>query len=535
MGVSENDFNPQLVPFSVNLTCTLLDVNNYTVLLPVSNNPIYAIGAPLTGTTNTSTSIGMPGFGAGYVSIVIVAMDLSGNSIIQSFQLLFGFVSMPVLVLDETGSPASGVSVVANATVYPGINQVGTTDTNGMVTFTNLALTTIGLTARTADNKIGVNGVAATVVTVPIHLLPFGAASNTTSFDISNGTAGWTGGVNEQLVVSKRDTALSVSTNGQYTIQMASSYPTVYPFTKTVYIKYKFQTDEVPGGYFGTEYNDYYVITIRTDTGSYTAVTHSMNELGIGAFDSAGNTDWYTLFLSTPTNTKWVEFDVGVSNVVDNLLDSQIIVDKLGDLTCQTCGDCTTCPGNPLCQPICQNPPLQSCAYYLSCSEAFLQCAPSDYPIAYGEKNCLKFQNNLAIFSAAGQSFIWATMHCLQLALVATTTCDSTCDSLNAAAFASHPQCYIQGGFCGLSITDKAKVVWTVGFDLFTQQTLQQVIQTGAGCGKQILDDAEAAIQALVSQAVSDVAHAAAYLAQAAALRIIKAFFQNLISGGPQV
>lgn len=328
---------------------------------------------------------------------------------------------------------------------------------------------------------------------------------------------------------------LSVSTNGQYTIQMASSDPKVYPFTKTVYIKYKFQTDEVPGGYFGTEYNDYYVITIRSDTGGYAAVTHSMNELGIGAFDADGNTDWYTLLLSTPDNTQWVEFDVGVSNVVDNLYDSQIIVDKLGDLTCETCGDCTACPGNPLCQDLCQNPPLQSCAYYISCSEAFLECAPSYYPIAYGEKNCLKFQNNLSIFSAAGQSFIWATMHCLQLALVATTTCESTCDSLTAAAFASHPQCYIQGGFRSPGIIDKLKVVWVVGFDLFTGPAVQQALQTGEGCGQQLLNDAEAEIEGLLSQAVSDIANAAAYLAQAAAVKIFKAFFQNLLSGGPQV
>lgn len=281
-----------------------MDVNNYTVLLPQSNNAIYAVGSPLTGTTNTSTGIGLPGFGDGYVSIVVIAMDTSGNAIVQSFQLLFGSVSMPVIVLDETGLLVSGVAVVANATVYPGISQTGTTNSNGIVTFTNLALTAISLTARTMDNKIGVNSVAASVVTVPIHLLPFGSASNTTSFDVSNGTTGWTGGVNEQLAVSKRDTVLSVSTGGQYTIQMANANPKVYPFTKTVFIKYKFQTNEVPGGYFGTEYNDYYVITIRSDTGGYAAVTHSMNELGIGTFDAAGNTDWYTLYLSTPTNTK---------------------------------------------------------------------------------------------------------------------------------------------------------------------------------------------------------------------------------------
>jgi hypothetical protein len=197
------------------------------------------------------------------------------------------------MVLDAKGAPVPGVTVSANATTYPGVSQVGTTDINGMVTFMNLAPTSIGLTARTSDNSIAVAGVAATINTVTLNLLPFAPASNTTDFAISNGTTGWTGGFNEVLTVSKRDTVLAVSTDGQYDIQMASSQPKVYPFTKTVYIKYQFQTDEVPGGYFGTQYNDYYVITIRTNAGGYASVSHSMNELGLGAFDANGATDWY--------------------------------------------------------------------------------------------------------------------------------------------------------------------------------------------------------------------------------------------------
>jgi hypothetical protein len=160
-----------------------------------------------------------------------------------------------------------------------------------MVTFTNLASTSIGLTARTTDNKIGVNGVAATLNTVTIQLISFHAASKTTDFAILNGTTGWTGGVNKQLIVSKRDRVLAVSTDGQYSIQIASAYPKVYPFAKTVYIKYKFQTNEVPGGYFGTQYNDYYIVSIRSNTGGYASVSHSMNELGLGAFDTGGNTN----------------------------------------------------------------------------------------------------------------------------------------------------------------------------------------------------------------------------------------------------
>jgi hypothetical protein len=537
VGASESAFNPQLVPFSVKLLCTLLDVNNYTIFTTGGSNPIYAPGAPIVSTTNTTTSIGLPGFGDGYVNIVIAAMDTSGNAIIQSFQLVFGDISMPVVVLDQNNLPVSGVLVFANATIYPGVSQVGTTDANGLVTFTNLPPTTIGLTARTADNQIGVNGIAATVQSVTLKLLPFGPASSTTDFNVSNGTTGWTGGTNEQLAVSKRDTVLSVSTNGQYTIQMASANPKVYPFTKTVYIKYKFQTNEIPGGFFGTQYNDYYIITIRSDTGGYASVSHSMNELGLGAFDAGGNTDWYTLFLPASTNTKWVEFDVGVSNVVDNLYDSQIIVAALGDLTCQTCGDCSLCPGDPMCQPKCIDPPMQSCDFYTSCSEATLQCGPSGYPIKYGAKNCLKFQANLGLFSPAGQAFIWGTMHCLQVSLVGSTTCDSTCDSLYTAAFASHPGCYIGNGFCTLGAWDWFHVVETVGWDFFQGPTFIQAFQTAGGCVAQLLGTLETEIESLLSQAASDLIHAAVYLAQAAALRVAKAFLQNLINnlGVPQI
>jgi hypothetical protein len=288
---------------------------------------------------------------------------------------------MPVLVLDENGIPAAGVLVQANATQFPGVGQVGSTDAAGLVTFKNVLSTTIGLVARATDNKIGVNGLSATPLTTTLHLLAFGPASNTTDFDISNGTTGWTGaGFNEQLLVTKRDTVLVVSTNGQSDLQTGIATPKIYPFTKTVYIKYKFQTNEVPGGFFGTQYNDYFIVTIRSDDGSYTAYSNSMNALGIGAFDADGNTDWFTLTLPTAPKTQWVEFDVSVSNVADSLYDSQIIVDKLGDLTCDTCGDCSLCPGDPMCQPACISPPSHSCSFYRDCAEATVSLFPASCP-----------------------------------------------------------------------------------------------------------------------------------------------------------
>jgi hypothetical protein len=81
-------------------------------------------------------------------------------------------------------------------------------------------------------------------------------------------------------------------------------------------------------------------------------------------------------------------------------------------------------------------------------------------------------------------------------------TCESTCDTLYADAFASHPTCYIQGGFCGLSVWDKAMVVWTVGTDLVSGPAFSQALQTATGCGQQMIDDIESEIESLLSEVV---------------------------------
>jgi hypothetical protein len=213
-----------------------------------------------------------------------------------------------------------------------------------------------------------------------------------------------------------------------------------------------------------------------------------MNALGLGAFDSSGATDWFTLSLSVPENTKTVSFDVGVSNVVDDLYDSEVIVDQVGDQDCQNCGDCTTCPTDPMCQPSCSTPQYQSCSFYLNCAEAMLECGPAGYPQEFGDKNCNKFSNNIDWFSSNGQSFVWNTMLCLQQAMVPVLEpCTATCDSFNTAAFNSHPGCYVQGGFCGLSCADVIATVATVGTDIFKGNALAQVAGTAAGCAQDLL------------------------------------------------
>lgn len=232
-----------------------------------------------------------------------------------------------------------------------------------------------------------------------------------------------------------------------------------------------------------TQFNDYYSVTIRSDTGAYVSVTNSMNALGLGAFDGNGATDWFTLRLSVPANTKSVAYDIGVSNVADSLYDSSVVVDKVGDLQCDKCGDCASCPSDPMCQASCINPPLKSCDFYRNCAEGQLACGAGGYPLAFGEKNCNRFTNNLNYFSAAGQDWIFGTMHCLQTAMVPVLQpCTATCSSFQAAAFDSHPRCYVDNGFCGLQCPDILAVLITVNTDLVSFQSLRQVAQTAGLC-----------------------------------------------------
>lgn len=279
---------------------------------------------------------------------------------------------MPVIVFDEDGNPVPDVEVVATSNAYFGVQATATTDASGVALFCHLS-SSIGLFVRTTDNKVGLGGVAATEAQVSLSLIPLEPASNVTDFLDNDGTTGWTGGTifdpdtdtepkpqpepSNIPSLAKRAPEIRVSTNGQRMLQVARANPRVYPFTKTVFIKYKFQTDEVPGGYFGTEFNDSYRIIIRSDKNDIASESQRMNQMGRGAFDPSGSTDWLTLQMAVDPATSWVQFDVGVQNVVDNLYQSQIVVGALGDLKCEECGSCETCLGNPICQDTCQKPP----------------------------------------------------------------------------------------------------------------------------------------------------------------------------------
>ena len=96
--------------------------------------------------------------------------------------------------------------------------------------------------------------------------------------------------------IAKRDVQVpgfTVGTVGQQ-LQMTSRVFKTEKDSTGVYMRYKLVTSEVLGGFFGSKFNDYFTVSIRSEKGHYETLSQSMNGLGLGAFTYAsGETNWY--------------------------------------------------------------------------------------------------------------------------------------------------------------------------------------------------------------------------------------------------
>ena len=102
-----------------------------------------------------------------------------------------------------------------------------------------------------------------------------------------------------------------------------------------------------------------------------------------------------------------------------------------------------------------------ACNYY-TCREAEAQCGEDGYLLNYAHRYCNQFrlvtEPNV---SRAGQMWLRKIRRCL------ITTLDraepsTDCQSISDEGFGSHPQCYVDTGFCDLPISDWAAVLATI-------------------------------------------------------------------------
>jgi len=98
--------------------------------------------------------------------------------------------------------------------------------------------------------------------------------------------------------------------------------------TDVVTVRFRFITSEIPGGFFGTAYNDYFSVRIQDSNGGVEVSAGSMNGLGLGAFSPNGTTDWTEVTLNVAPQSN-VRVTVLVANVGDGAFDSSVEVDYI--------------------------------------------------------------------------------------------------------------------------------------------------------------------------------------------------------------
>jgi len=476
------------------------------------------------GTTSTASSIGLDSLD-GYNLLTVAAFEVSGYPIFQTFSLLFGSAPLSVLVVDELGNPSVAATVYANASTYPNIGAVATTDAQGIAVFDNVPGTTISLRAVGPDSSLGVGSLAGGLVgstTIQLQAFHAPAQGGSDGFDVNNGLSGWTGGSTVDDGLAKRALTLVVATANQPNVQVARKSFSLGDDATSVFIEYQFQTDEVPGGWFGSQYNDYYSVSVRTDSGGSVFASRSMNELGLGAFDFAtGETDWLSTTLDIPTEASAVEFTVAVSNVGDSALQSKVTVRRVG--LCDRCATCDDCPELAKCQSSCKTPALNSCVFYRSCAEETLRCGPSGFPLARGERTCNRFQNLLGIFSSEGQLFVPKAEQCMQQALADRLSCDLTCESAEATGLGSLPNCFASSGFCSLKGIDYARIL-SIFDDEDYKTHIRKAAASEVDCVERIFD----AIDADIVEKIADAAagnNVAQNVADVLAMAAARVFF----------
>ena len=287
--------------------------------------------------------------------LALYAADASGLPLTNRYTVWAGSATQTVRVLDEQGAPISGARVRFSIVDDPEVAETGTT-TGGQVTFVNVPPRTLIAAAEDDQNRFGTAGALGNGSTVTVEVLGFAPPSGVSNNDFSLGTDGWdvatgvAGGVIE-IVPHEEDagpggleppgpasalrTASSAVDDSDLLVGTGAEGPQrvsrtfeVESGAASVTVRYRFVTSEIPGGYFGSEFNDYFGVTVRSQAGGgRSSESASMNGLGLGAFSQDGSTDWREVTLPVSEDGDVVQVDALVANVGDGAFDSQLIVD----------------------------------------------------------------------------------------------------------------------------------------------------------------------------------------------------------------
>jgi hypothetical protein len=308
----------------------------------------------------------------------LASIDGTGRPLHFNETIWAGVAALKVTLRNPDDSPfleeaTVRVSLVDDQAVY----EEATTDT-GLIEFANVPNATIMVQATASGNRVGTAGGVGWVGNLAVTVAGVSSPSPIANNDFSQGTDGWNiASAPSAQIVPHQETAgppPGATTlvqqpapsddpterqrrNTQLQQELAQAAPTATPSASivdndlmvdtqstqaqfvsrtfqtdpdvsAVHLRYRFVTKEVPGGYFGRSWNDYYSILVRSQSGGDRVFdVNSMNGLGLAAFSPDGSTAWRDVTLPVDIDGDVIEVELGVANVGDTALDSQIILD----------------------------------------------------------------------------------------------------------------------------------------------------------------------------------------------------------------
>jgi hypothetical protein len=290
----------------------------------------------------------------GLNNLLVDGRTTDSSLVSGEFGVWAGNRTVTVTVTDAQNNLVPGASVLLELSDDKTITAQGVTSPAGEVVFANITQRTVIATALKA-NKFGTLAIAVTILnntSATVVLKDLDPPSPVNNNDFSQQTAGWNIGNAPVSIIPHTETNLnSANIDNNYDLQLStagigpqfiSRSFTIQPGTKQVTVRYRFITSEVPGGYFGSRYNDYFAITIRTQVGAQvlnivngyvippegiSTEQNSMNGLGLAAFDANGRTAWREVTLPVSENGDVVQVEATVANVADGLYGSQVVID----------------------------------------------------------------------------------------------------------------------------------------------------------------------------------------------------------------
>ncbi len=264
---------------------------------------------------------------------VVSGYSRSGLPVSAQFIVWAGNLKVVVETRDETGQLVKTgmkvkMSIGDDQSVFAMHGTVG-----GKATFTNVPNWTV-LTQATGGKWYGDGGDVAAFGTIVVTVSKIPDPAAVENLDFTQGLVGWTvgPGANATIVDGADDGAKITNPNFQLSTsgegpRTASTTFDVPAGQSSVRIRYRFITSEVPGGYFGSQYNDWYSVSLRSSQSGNQGDTNTMNGLGLAAFDASGATQWRELTLPVNKKGDKVEATITVANVADGLYDSNVQVD----------------------------------------------------------------------------------------------------------------------------------------------------------------------------------------------------------------